>query len=176
MRFCVVGLNMLKLRRLLERGNVPITIPQPVMNSRITRSNISDVTLKMLDIDRIKSDYSREKPNVRLSNIGPKIEGLALFLGLGEMRLDSVEGSKERCYGFTVGFLRCCEAGSVDAVVDVVVSPFICGFDFGAKRRWVEIDCFIGGREEVVESIVEHADNFRALFVHLLIFLARTRG
>lgn len=79
------------------------------------------------------------------------------------MGFDFVEGGEEGFYGALVGFLGCCEAGFVDAVVDVVVGPFVCGFDLGAQVGGVEVEGFVLGGEEVVEFVVEHADDFGAL-------------
>lgn len=79
------------------------------------------------------------------------------------MGFDFVEGGEEGCYGALVGFLGCCEAGFVDAVIDIVVGPFVCGFDLRAHGDGVEVERFVLGGEEVVEFVVEHTDDFRAL-------------
>ena len=79
------------------------------------------------------------------------------------MGFDFVEGGEEGCYCFFVGFLRCCEAGFVHAVVDVVVDPFVGGFDCGAVLFWVEVDFLVLLGQEVVEFVVEHSDYFGAL-------------
>lgn len=156
-------LDMLKVRRLPERGNIPIQPPHPAMNSRVPRANISDITLEMLHIHRVEPDNRRKQPDIRLRNIGAEIEGLFGGERGGEVGFDLVEGGEEGCYGALVGFLGCREAGFVDAVVDVVVGPFVCGFDFGAEGGRVEVDGFVLGREEIVEFVVEHADDFGAL-------------
>ena len=79
------------------------------------------------------------------------------------MCFDLVEGGEEGCYGFFVGFLGGCETGFVDAVVDVVVDPFVGGVDVGAVGGGVEVDFLVMLREQVVELVIEHADDFRAL-------------
>ena len=48
---------------------------------------------------------------------------------LCKMSFGAVERVEEGLHGFLVGILRGGKAGFVDAVVDVVVGPLICGFD-----------------------------------------------
>lgn len=164
----IMELDVLKVRRLPERRHIPVQLPHPAMNSRIPGANIPYITLEMLHIHGVEADNRREEPDIRLCDRGAKVKG-GIGIGAlrsGEVRLDTVEGGEEGCYGAVVGFLRGCEAGFVDAVVDVVVGPVVCGFDLGTEGWWVEVDFFVLVWEEVVEFVVEHADDFGALFYH----------
>lgn len=55
------------------------------------------------------------------------------------------------------------ETGFVDAVIDVVVGPFVDGFDFLLEVFWKEVDFLIFFGEDVVEFGVEHADDIAGL-------------
>lgn len=80
------------------------------------------------------------------------------------MGLDLIQRGEERDDGLLVGFLGGCEAGFVDAVVDVVVDPFIGFVDLTAQGGWEEVNLFILLGEKVVKFVVEHADDFGALW------------
>ena len=136
---------MLKISRLPERRYIPVQLAHPAMDSRIPGANIANITLKMLDIHRVEADNSREKPDISLGDGGAKVERrLGALRSGGEVGFDLVEGGEERCYGSVVGFLSGCEAGFVDAAVDVVVGPFVSGLDLASEGLWVEIDFFVG--------------------------------
>lgn len=53
---CVVPLDMLKLRGVLEGRVVPVQVAHPAVQRRVTRSNVTDVTLEVLHIDGIETD------------------------------------------------------------------------------------------------------------------------
>ena len=61
------------------------------------------------------------------------------------MFLYSVEALEELCDGLLIGFLCSGEPGSVDAVVDIGVYPFVRCFDFCLKifREEVDISVFL---------------------------------
>lgn len=155
----IVLLDVLKLCGFPERRNIPIQPPQPLMNGRVPRSDIADITLKVLDIDRVKADDRSKEPNIRLGDVVAEVVG---GFGARKIRLDLIEGREERSDGLLVGLLGSCEAGLVDAVVDVVVSPFVCGVDLGPEGLREEVDVLVLVCEEVVEFVVEHANDFGA--------------
>lgn len=163
MTLCIMLLDMLEISRLPERRYIPVQLAHPAMNSGVPGANIANITLKMLDIHRVKADNGREEPDISLGDGGAKVEGRLGALRSGEVGFDLVEGGEKRCYGSVVGFLGGREAGFVDAVVDVVVGPFVGGFDLGSEGLWVEIDFFVGFGKDVVEFVVKHADDFGAL-------------
>ena len=69
--------------------------------------------------------------------------------------------------GLLVRFLRGGEAGFVDAVVDVVVGPFVRFFDLGLEVLGEEVQVCVLGRDEGVETGVEHAEDFGGFVVYL---------
>ena len=93
------------------------------------------------------------------------------------MVFDAVEGLEELGHGGFVGGLRGGEAGAVDAVVDVGVRPFVGGFDFLAEVLGVEDDVAILLGEQVVELVVEHADDLGGFVGHdgLVLFVVEGR-
>ena len=166
----IMELNMLELSRLPEGRHVPVQPAHPAMNSGIPGANIPDITLEMLDIHRVEADDGGEQPDISLGDGGAEEERcLGRGCGCGEVGFDAVEGGEEGRDGLAVGLLGSCEAGLVDAVVDVVVDPVVGVFDLLAERgrEWVDLLVFLG--EEVVEFMIEHADDFGALLSGALV-------
>ena len=95
-------LNMFELRRLPKGRDTPVQRPQPFMNRRISRSYISNVALKMLDVDGVEADDCCVEPNISFGDVCAEIVGGGVF---GEMGLDAVEGGEEGSDGSLVGFL-----------------------------------------------------------------------
>ena len=52
----IMLLDMFKLRRLPKRRNIPIQMPQPLVQRRVSRSYVTDVAFEMLDVDGVKAD------------------------------------------------------------------------------------------------------------------------
>jgi hypothetical protein len=58
-------LDVLKLGCLAERlGIIPVQMPQPVVNGRVTTTNITDVALEVLHIHGIETDNGREETDI----------------------------------------------------------------------------------------------------------------
>ena len=87
-------------------------------------------------------------------------------LGL-QVLLRAIQALEQLDDGLLVGFLRGGEAGFVDAVVDVVVGPFVGFFDLGLEILGEEVQVCVLGRDEVVETGVEHAEDFGGFVVYL---------
>lgn len=49
----VVVLDVEEVGRLLERGDLPVQVPHPAVQSRVARPNIADVAFEMLHVDRL---------------------------------------------------------------------------------------------------------------------------
>lgn len=64
----IVFLNVLKIRRLPERRNIPVKATHPAMNGRVSGANITDVALEVLHVDGVKADNSREKSDIDLGD------------------------------------------------------------------------------------------------------------
>lgn len=173
MTLCIMEPDVFELRRVPESRNIPIQIPQPGMNSRKPGSDITEITLEVLDVDGVEANNSREESDVCFRDSVSEIELLALFLGRGEMGLDLVQRGEERGYGVLVRGLRRREPGSVYPVVDVGVGPLVGRLDVSPERGGKEIDRFVRLGEEVVEGVVEHADDFGTLH-HLVCWPRQT--
>ena len=89
MAFRVMLLDMFKLGRLAKRRHIPIQIPEPVMQRRIARADISDVTLEMLDVDRVEAYDGRVEAYVCFGDLSAKV----VWFGVGrEMGFGAIEG------------------------------------------------------------------------------------
>jgi hypothetical protein len=106
----VVFLDMLELRRLLERRDVPVQIPQPAMDGRIAAADIADVAFEVLDIDRVEARDSHVQAYVRFGDISAEVVGALGSCGL-ELRLGFVEVGEELGHGVVVYFLGAGESG-----------------------------------------------------------------
>ncbi len=122
----VVFLDMLKLRRLPKSRHVPVQLPDPLVQRRISRSDVSNVALEMLYVHGIEADDGGVEAHVCFGDVLAVVVGSGV---LGEVCFGAVEGGEEGGDGLFVGVLGGGEAGLVDAVVDVVVCPLVCGFD-----------------------------------------------
>lgn len=101
--FRIMLFDMLKLRRVLECRYVPVQIPQPFMQSRITRSDITDVALEMLHIDGVEANDGGVEANVCFGDIGTEIVGSSVF---GKVSFGAVEGGEKGFDGLFISFLR----------------------------------------------------------------------
>jgi hypothetical protein len=153
----IVALDMLKQRRLAKRRHIPVQVPHPLVDRGITTADITDVALEVLDIDGIEANDGRVQPDIALGDIFAPVERVGV---LGEVLFDAIERFEERQHIAFVGFLLGREAGLVDAVVDVVVGPFVGCFDLGLEVFGEQVDVFVLLVYEVVEFRVEHADDF----------------
>ena len=52
----IMFLNMLKLRRSSESVYIPVQVPQPLMQRRVSGANVSDVALEMLYVHGVEAD------------------------------------------------------------------------------------------------------------------------
>lgn len=84
--------DMFELRRLSKRRDVPVQMPQPAMNSWISRPNITNIRLKVLHIYGVEADDGREQPDVYLCDIFAEVIGCRRGVCLGQVFFDSVEG------------------------------------------------------------------------------------
>lgn len=52
----IMFLYMLKLRRILESRYIPIQMPQPLMQIRVPRANVADISSEVLDVNGVETD------------------------------------------------------------------------------------------------------------------------
>lgn len=126
----VMPLDVLKLRGILERRLVPVQVTHPLMHGRISRANIANVALEVLDVNGVEANQRDIQPNVRLGDVLAKVVRSVLLFA--KVLLSTVERFKKGDDVALVGFGGGCEAGLVDAVVDEVIMPSVGFFDLGA--------------------------------------------
>ena len=73
------------------------------MQSRITGSNITDVALEVLHINRVEANDGSIEANVCFSDIGTEIVWSSVF---GKVSFGAVKGGKKGFDGFLISFLR----------------------------------------------------------------------
>lgn len=174
----VVILDVLKLGRLAERRDIPIQIPQPLVQVGVAGADVSDVTLEVLHVDRVETDDGGVQPHIGLCDLVAEIER-TLGAGAGQVGFRSVQRLEELQDVLLVRLLGGREAGLVHSVVDVVVRPGVCVFDLGRERRRVQVEVgrFELGRQEVVELRVQHANDLGGFVGHDgLLLLVPERG
>lgn len=94
---------MLEFGGLSERRHVPVQLPQPAVDGRVARANVTQVALEVLDIDRIEADDGGEEADVGLGDVFAKVVGAGRG---GEVGFSAVEGGEELLDVAFVGFLR----------------------------------------------------------------------
>lgn len=102
----IVLLDMLKLRGLAKGRHLPIQLPEPVMKGRIAASDVADVALEVLDVDRIEADNGRVEPDVGFGDVLAKVVWAGV---LGEVGFCLVQMLEEGLDVLFVGFLRAVE-------------------------------------------------------------------
>jgi hypothetical protein len=96
----VVILDMLKLSRILERREVPVQMPHPLVQVGISRPDVANVALEMLHIDGVEAHNRRVQTDIcfcdcwRREEVGRR--------RLCEMGFETVQGLEELCYGLFV--------------------------------------------------------------------------
>ena len=73
------------------------------MQCGITRSDITDVALEMLHIDRIEANNCGIEANVCFCNVGTKVVWSSVF---SEVSFGAVKGGEQGTDGLLVSFLR----------------------------------------------------------------------
>ena len=114
MTLCVVILDVFKLRRLLERRYIPVQLPQPLMQRRITRSDIADVALEMLHIDGVEANDGSIEANVRFGDVGTEIVGSSVSCS-SKVSLSAVKGGEK---GFDALFISFLGSGDGELVTE----------------------------------------------------------
>ena len=94
----VVFLDVLKVRRLTELWHVPVEVAEPGMQSWVAASDVANVALEMLHVDRVEADDGRVQPEVGVCQSSPhhvrsrprSESGFNAIQGL-EQRLDRID-------------------------------------------------------------------------------------
>lgn len=117
------------------------------------------VGLEVDDVDGVETNESGEEANVSLGD-----GGTSEVAGLGEDGLDLVQMIEQSVESLLVSLLRLGKSAAVDTVVDVGVDPGVQLVDLRAKGLGVQVERRV--LRQVVELIVEHANDLRRLVVH----------
>lgn len=59
MASCVVPLDVLKLGRFPKRGLVPVQVPEPAVDVGISRTDLANVALEVLNVDWVETNNGR---------------------------------------------------------------------------------------------------------------------
>ncbi len=98
----IMILDMLKLRCLPKSRYIPIQFPQPIMQLRVSASDVSDVALEVLNVDRIEADDGGVEADVGFGDGGAEVIGRGVG---GKVGFDAVQRAEEGVDSFFVGFL-----------------------------------------------------------------------
>lgn len=163
MRLGIVLLDMLKLRRILERRAIPVQLSHPLMNRRISRSNIPDITLEVLNIHGIESNDRRVQSDVNLCDL---VAEVVWTRRAREVLFHFIEGFEELRDCFLVGVLCRSEAGLVNTVVDVVVRPLVDFVNLALEILRQQIHVLVLVCHQLIKLVVKHTNDLRTLIVH----------
>lgn len=129
------------------------------MDRRVSRANVPQVGLKVLDVDGVETDYGGEEADVRLRNIlAPVIRALTRT----QVFLNLIKGFEKREEVLLIRVLRSRKSGFINTVIDEVVCPVIMFIDLTSQLLWVENDVFAYSGK-VVEFRVHEPNNIRGL-------------
>lgn len=117
MTLCVVEFHVIKITGVLESRMIPVEIPQPFVDGRISTSDISNVALEVLNVNGVKTDDGGVKTDIGLCQSISK----EIWSSFCKAFLDLVQGFKERDDVRFVCGLCCGKAGFVNAIVDSIL-------------------------------------------------------
>ncbi len=167
----VVLLDVLEIRRRLDTGDIPVHVLQPSIQFWVPMPYIPDHELEMLLVYRVKSHQRRVKLDVYLRRLCcAEYEGSRGFCC---HLLESIQRLEDDSAILFVVFLGVCEAGFVDAVVEVGHHPAVHFINFSSQLGWigVKLSSVIALGQMVVVCVVQHAHYIFTLIVHNLICL-----
>ena len=75
--------DMLKLRRLSKRRNIPIKLPNPFMYCRVSGADVTEIALEMLDVDNVESDNGSVETNVCFCDVVAEVIGRGMGSEVG---------------------------------------------------------------------------------------------
>lgn len=75
----VVPSNVVKLRCRPERGLIPVQIAHPSVDSRVSRPDVANVALEVLNVDRIEADERDESVAVRIGVLNDGMKTYSLI-------------------------------------------------------------------------------------------------
>ena len=162
----VVFLDMFEIGRVLHAGDVPVHVLQPSVQLWVAMPYAPDHELEMLLIYCIKPYNGCVELDVYLCRLCR-----AEYVGGGGLRghlLESVQCFEDDSAIFLVVFLGVCEAGFVDAVVEVGHHPAVHLINAFSQvgRIGIKLSSFVALGQTVVKCMVQHAHYILTLIVH----------
>lgn len=98
----IVILDMRKVRRILERGMIPVEIPQPAVEMWVAAAYVADIAFEVLHVDRVEADEGCEEPDVDFGHVVAKEERSTLLF---QLCLCAVQGVEEHFDVLLIGLL-----------------------------------------------------------------------
>lgn len=99
----IMPLDVLKLRRVAEGGSIPVQLPEPRVQRRVSRPDVAQIALEVLHVHGVEAHDGRVQPNVRLRDF---LAEVIWAWGRRQVFFDPVERAEELRDGFFVGRLR----------------------------------------------------------------------
>jgi len=107
----VMPLDVLKLGRVAEGGQVPVQLPEPLVQRGVSRPDVAQVALEVLHVHDVEADDGRVQSDVSLGDV---LAEIVWARGRGQVLFDPVERVEELRDGFFVRGLRAAEPRASD--------------------------------------------------------------
>ena len=104
----IMPLDVLKLGRVVKGRGVPIQLPDPFVQRRVSRPDVAQVALEVLHVHGVEADDGRVQSDVCFRDVLAKV---VWAWSRGEVFLDPVERVEELRDVFLVGGLRAVQVG-----------------------------------------------------------------
>ena len=167
----VVFLDVLEIGRGLDTGHVPVHVLQPSVEIRVAMPYTPYHELEMLLVYCVEAYNGCVELDVYLcrASCAEYVRGRGFRCHL----LEPVQGFEDDFAILLVVFLGVCEAGFVDAVVEVGHHPAVHLINPFPQFGWVgiKVPSFVALGQIVVKDMVQHAHQILALIIHNLIGL-----
>ena len=160
----VILFDMSELRRLPKPLHMPVQVLDIAVQIRIVVPDRAHVQLEMLHVHSVEPDQCWIGEDVDFRQITPQEKCLALRF---EQLLESVERAEDAATCALVALLVGCEAGAVDAAVQLWHQPRSHIVDLASADLRIQIQLPLRTvlRQEMVEGRVEHAQNLVRLVI-----------
>lgn len=83
-------LDVLKLCRSPKCRHVPVQIPHPLVQIRISRPDVANVALEVLHVNRVEADDRGVQPHICFCDVGAEVVRTGVFI-VRKVLLGSVE-------------------------------------------------------------------------------------
>ncbi|KAH3671742.1 hypothetical protein OGAPHI_000447 [Ogataea philodendri] len=159
MRLCVMELDVIEVCCVLERRDGPVQLSNPQVQVRILISDHLQVTLEVLDVDRIETDNCSIQSHIGL---GEMISCEVMLTGMMPFLQDLlyfVQVLKQSGHLFFVNLLFGGESGLVDTIVNGWVNPIVQSLNLLLQVSREDVDLSVLLVQQRVESRIEDSDD-----------------